>query len=382
METPRPMLHLTDIHRAYRIGPVTTEILRGVDLAVGAGDLMSIMGPSGSGKTTLMNIVGLLDRPTSGRYVIDGRDVSKLADDALSTLRNAHIGFVFQSFQLLPRLTAVENVSLPLVYRGTGRAEMRRRAREVLERVGMSERADYRPDQLSGGQKQRVAIARALVGEPAVVLAEAIRHLFVVRKLRGNRDHYHDPRNSFLNDVLDRGLGIPLTLAVVLLEVGWRLDLPMEGVNFPGHFLVRYSRQAVEFLIDPFHGGKIRLREEAQKILDRQHGGIVRLDEHHLNTASKRDMIVRLLLNLKGIYQRSGDHERALSVVERILIVRPTAPSQIRDRGYLLARLGRPDEAVTQLETYLTFAPGARDVDRVEALVRELKTDGKPSGAQ
>lgn len=217
---------------------------------------------------------------------------------------------------------------------------------------------------------------------PAVVLAEAIRHLFVVRKLRGNRDHYHDPRNSFLNDVLDRGLGIPLTLAVVLLEVGWRLDLPMEGVNFPGHFLVRYSREAVEFLIDPFHGGKIRLREEAQKILDRQHGGIVRLDEHHLNTASKRDMIVRLLLNLKGIYQRSGDHERALSVVERILIVRPTAPSQIRDRGYLLARLGRPEEAVTQLETYLTFAPGARDVDRVEALVRELKTDGKPSGAQ
>ena len=172
METPRPMLHLTDIHRAYRIGPVTTEILRGVDLAVGAGDLMSIMGPSGSGKTTLMNIIGLLDRPTSGRYVIDGRDVSKLADDALSTLRNAHIGFVFQSFQLLPRLSAVENVSLPLVYRGTGRAQMRRRAREVLERVGMSERADYRPDQLSGGQKQRVAIARALVGEPAVVLAD------------------------------------------------------------------------------------------------------------------------------------------------------------------------------------------------------------------
>ena len=172
MEKPRPMLHLTDIHRAYRIGPVITEILRGVDLAVGAGDLMSIMGPSGSGKTTLMNIIGLLDRPTSGRYVIDGRDVSKLADDALSTLRNAHIGFVFQSFQLLPRLTAVENVSLPLVYRGTGRAQMRRRAREVLERVGMSERADYRPDQLSGGQKQRVAIARALVGEPAVVLAD------------------------------------------------------------------------------------------------------------------------------------------------------------------------------------------------------------------
>ncbi len=166
------MLQLTDIRRDYRIGPVTTEILRGVDLTVEAGDLMSIMGPSGSGKTTLMNIIGLLDRPTSGRYVLDDRDVSKLSDDNLARLRNAHIGFVFQSFQLLPRLTAVENVSLPLVYRGTGRAEMRRRALEVLERVGMGERTGHRPDQLSGGQKQRVAIARALVGEPAVVLAD------------------------------------------------------------------------------------------------------------------------------------------------------------------------------------------------------------------
>ena len=166
------MLQLIDIRRDYRIGPVTTEILRGVDLAVGAGDLVSIMGPSGSGKTTLMNIIGLLDRPTSGRYMLDGRDVSKLADDDLAMLRNAHIGFVFQSFQLLPHLTAVENVSLPLVYRGASRVEMRRRALAVLERVGMGERTGHRPDQLSGGQKQRVAIARALVGEPAVVLAD------------------------------------------------------------------------------------------------------------------------------------------------------------------------------------------------------------------
>ena len=216
---------------------------------------------------------------------------------------------------------------------------------------------------------------------PPVVLAEAIRHLFAVRRLRGNRGHYHDPRNSFLNDVLDRGLGIPLTLAVVLLEVGWRLELPLEGVNFPGHFLVRYPGEAVEFLVDPFHGGAIHLREEAQKILDRQHGGIVQLRERHLKTATKRDMVVRLLLNLKGIYHRTEDDARALSAVERILIVRPTAPSQIRDRGYLLARLGRPDEAVTQLETYLAFAPSARDVGRVEALVRELKAHGRSSGS-
>ncbi len=166
------MLRLTDIRRSYWIGPVTTEVLRGVDLEVDAGDLMSIMGPSGSGKTTLMNIIGLLDRPTSGACVLDGRDVSGLRDDELSALRNRHIGFVFQSFHLLPQLTALENVCLPLVYRGAGRPEMRRRAQEILERVGMADRTGHRPDQLSGGQKQRVAIARALVGEPALLLAD------------------------------------------------------------------------------------------------------------------------------------------------------------------------------------------------------------------
>ena len=217
---------------------------------------------------------------------------------------------------------------------------------------------------------------------PPVVLAEAIRHLFVVRKLRGNRKHYHDPRNSFLNDVLDRGTGIPLTLAIVLLEVGWRLKLSVEGVNFPGHFLVRYRGEAVEFLIDPFHGGMIRSRQEVEQILARQHGegASVQLEDRYLKTASKRDMIARLLLNLKGIYHRAGDDARALAAVERILVVRPTAPAQIRDRGYLLARLGRPDEAVAQLETYLTFAPSAGDAGRVEALVRELKAGGKTSG--
>ena len=166
------ILRLIDIRRSYRIGPVVTEVLRGVDLEVGAGDLISITGPSGSGKTTLMNIVGLLDRPTSGACVLNGRDASRLKDDELSALRNEQIGFVFQSFQLLPRLTALENVCLPLVYRGTARAEMRRQARAMLEQVGLSDRIEHRPDQLSGGQKQRVAIARALVGDPALLLAD------------------------------------------------------------------------------------------------------------------------------------------------------------------------------------------------------------------
>ncbi len=172
MTAPRGMLGLVDVYRSYRLGSVTTQVLHGVDLEVGAGDVVSIMGPSGSGKTTLMNIVGLLDRPTSGNCVLDGRDVSGLGDDALSALRNRRIGFVFQSFHLLPRLTALENVCLPLVYRGAGRAETMDRARAVLERVGMDDRLHHRPDQLSGGQKQRVAIARALVGEPALLLAD------------------------------------------------------------------------------------------------------------------------------------------------------------------------------------------------------------------
>ena len=172
MKIPNGMLHLIDICRSYRIGPITTEVLRGVDLEVAAGDLMSVMGPSGSGKTTLMNIIGLLDRPTSGTCILNGRDVSGLKDDELSILRNEHIGFVFQSFHLLPRLTAIENVCLPLVYRGARRPEARRRAQAVLARVGMGDWAHYQPDQLSGGQKQRVAIARALVGEPALLLAD------------------------------------------------------------------------------------------------------------------------------------------------------------------------------------------------------------------
>ena len=166
------MIELEDIHMDYRLGPVEFKVLNGVRLAVEAGDLMSIMGPSGSGKSTLMNIIGLLGRPTTGTYRFNGRDVSTLNDRALSTFRNAHIGFVFQSFNLLDHLTALENAALPLVYRGLGRREMRRRARDMLGKVGMGERLGHRPDQLSGGQKQRVAIARALVGSPSVVLAD------------------------------------------------------------------------------------------------------------------------------------------------------------------------------------------------------------------
>jgi len=166
------LLRLSQIKKAYRLGPVEMEILKGVDLEVAPGALLSIMGSSGSGKSTLMNIIGFLDTPDSGSYYLEDRDVSALDDEALSTIRNERIGFVFQQFNLLPRLSAVDNVALPLVYRGIVEKERRRRSREILEKVGMADRADHRPGELSGGQQQRVAIARALVGRPSIVLAD------------------------------------------------------------------------------------------------------------------------------------------------------------------------------------------------------------------
>ena len=166
------MLTLTSVRKTYRLGPVETEVLKGVSLEVRAGDLLSIMGPSGCGKSTLLNILGLLDWPSSGGYALNGRDVSALDDDRRSAIRNANIGFVFQSFHLLPRMTAQQNVGLPLVYRGVPRAEIARRSAAVLERVGMANRAGHRPKELSGGQQQRVALARSLIGEPTVILAD------------------------------------------------------------------------------------------------------------------------------------------------------------------------------------------------------------------
>jgi putative ABC transport system ATP-binding protein len=151
---------------------VRVEALRGVSLTIDRGDYVAVVGPSGSGKSTLMHLLGGLDRPTTGTLRVGGRDVSALAPDELAQLRNRTLGFVFQAFQLLARTSAVDNVGLPLVYRGARRSERRQRAREALERVGMGHRLDHRPNQLSGGEQQRVAIARALVGEPQVLLAD------------------------------------------------------------------------------------------------------------------------------------------------------------------------------------------------------------------
>lgn len=167
-----PMLRLVDVRKSYVTGPVTTTILQDIRLDVNRGDLLSIMGPSGCGKSTLMNIIGLLDRPTGGSCFLNGREIGAISDDELSAIRNANIGFVFQSFYLLPKLTAWENVALPLIYGRSSSAAIKRRALSMLGKVGMQDRADHKPNELSGGQQQRVAIARALAGEPEIVLAD------------------------------------------------------------------------------------------------------------------------------------------------------------------------------------------------------------------
>jgi putative ABC transport system ATP-binding protein len=166
------MIVASGIARSYDLGGVTVPALRGVSLTVDRGDYLAIVGASGSGKSTLMHLLGALDRPTSGSLLIDGRDVSTLGPAEMARLRNETIGFVFQSFHLLPRTTARDNVALPLVYRGTGRRERRERAAAMLERVGLAHRVDHRPNQMSGGEQQRVAIARALITSPSVLLAD------------------------------------------------------------------------------------------------------------------------------------------------------------------------------------------------------------------
>jgi len=208
---------------------------------------------------------------------------------------------------------------------------------------------------------------------PLMVLQELLSAVYDRHGFRGNRESYYDPRNSFLNDVLDRKLGIPLSLGIVLLEVGWRLDLPLEGVNFPGHFLVRFRGDAIDLLIDPYDGGAVRFEDEAQELLDRVYGGMVQVQESFLKTSTKREMLVRLLVNLKSIYLNVRDHTRALAVVERIQLIRPIAPGEIRDKGVILARLGRKEEALEQLQAYLSVAPEASDSKRILGLVEDLK---------
>ncbi|WP_373056938.1 ABC transporter ATP-binding protein [Zunongwangia sp. H14] len=166
------VIEIKNITRDFPLGQEVVKVLKGIDLEIERGEYVAFMGPSGSGKSTLMNLLGCLDTPTSGTYILNGKDVSKMTDDELAEIRNKEIGFVFQTFNLLPRTTALDNVALPMVYAGYSKTERTERATEVLTNVGLGDRMDHKPNQLSGGQRQRVAVGRALVNKPSIILAD------------------------------------------------------------------------------------------------------------------------------------------------------------------------------------------------------------------
>ena len=200
---PPALIAAHDLVKTYRMGEIQVHALRSVSLEIQEGEMIAIMGASGSGKSTLMNILGCLDRPTSGTYFLEGQDVSRLKDSQLAEIRNRKIGFIFQTFNLLSRTSALQNVMLPLIYTGTGRAEKRDRARQALEAVGLGDRMRHAPNELSGGQQQRVAIARALVTQPAILLAD---------EPTGNLDSTSGAEVMGLLQALNRERGITLVL--------------------------------------------------------------------------------------------------------------------------------------------------------------------------
>ena len=168
----KDIISLKDIRKSYYLGKQELPVLKGIDLTVNSNEYVSLMGPSGSGKSTLMNIIGCLDTPTAGEYYLNGKDVSRMVDDELAAVRNVEIGFVFQQFNLLPRLSAWENVALPLIYARVGKKDREDRAMAMLEKVGLGDRAKHKPNELSGGQSQRVAVARAMINNPSIILAD------------------------------------------------------------------------------------------------------------------------------------------------------------------------------------------------------------------
>ena len=228
------MIRLVGIERVFRVGGEAVHALRGVDLEIGRGEYLSIMGPSGSGKSSLLNIIGLLDRPSAGRYLLDGRDVTDLSDDEQAHVRREKIGFVFQFFHLVPRLTAAQNIELPMVLAGIAPEERQRRVARLLADYGLEERAGHRPDQLSGGQCQRVAIARAMAMQPGVILAD---------EPTGNLDRHTGQEVMALLEGVHRAGG---TVAVVTHdpEIGARAERRLRMVDGAIHTDERGAERA------------------------------------------------------------------------------------------------------------------------------------------
>ncbi len=198
--------------------------------------------------------------------------------------------------------------------------------------------------------------------------------LFVQEGLRGNVEDYYDPRNSYLNDVLDRKLGIPISLSLIYIEVARRIDFPVFGVGFPGHFIVKYQGEDRDLLIDPFNGGRILTESQCQELLDRVYGGAVSVQPSFLQTMGKKAMISRMLFNLKGIYYQKEEYTKALSVVERILVLNPGTPSEIRDRGLLYMQTSLFAKALADLELYLATAISPQDSTNIEGHIKTLRT--------
>ncbi len=199
------------------------------------------------------------------------------------------------------------------------------------------------------------------------------RYLFDQIGFRGNTEEYYDPRNSFLNEVIDRRTGIPITLSTIYLEVGWRLGMPLQGVGFPGHFLVKYPTAENGIVLDPFHCGAILTQEDCQSRLDQVYNGQVQFRSSFLAAATKRQILSRMLTNLKGLYVAAKDHRRALAAVDRILAINPDLTSEIRDRGILRMQLQQTPQAIADLERYVTMNPQAEDAEEMRKRLRDWR---------
>jgi len=208
---------------------------------------------------------------------------------------------------------------------------------------------------------------------PREIVAKINQYLFVEFGLRGNEEDYFDPKNSFINEVLDRKIGIPITLSVIYMSVAEAIPLPLEGVGFPGHFLIRYAGEGDELLIDPFHQGVILSVPDCQDLLDHVYEGAVEFRPEFLHPAGRRQILQRMLNNLKGIYLRREDYPNALAIVDRLLCLEPNAPDELRDRGILHYRLRSFGKALTDLERYLRLAPNAQDREAVQHNIRLLR---------